>query len=91
MRGRENLCCRSTVCTQEGAVFREVLFIYLKTVQQYLLNTYSFLGTEYIMQSKIDLLGTLIMIKFEINRGVNEEEKFKLAILFKSGLRSGAA
>lgn len=91
MRGRENLCSRSVVCTQEGIVFRELLFIYLKTDQQYLLNTNSFLGSEYIMQSKINLLGTLIMIKFEISRDVNEEEKFKSAIMSKSGLRSGAA
>lgn len=41
------------------------LFIYLKTVQQYLLNTYSFLGTEHIMQSKID---ELIMLMIEIGR-----------------------
>lgn len=68
MKGRENLCCNSVVCAQEGIVFEEILFIYLKTVQQYLLNTQYFLSTEHVMQSEIDLLAILMMLKIEIGR-----------------------
>lgn len=74
------------------------MFIYLKTVQQYLLNTYSFLGTEHIIQIKIDLLATLIILKFEIGRvevGVWMRKKSSchqhVQVMFKPGLRSGAA